>query len=479
MHSRKFLCIEVGSTRTKAALFDEKGNMYAHSARSTELSLSGDFAESDPIEWLQAAVAVGREAAAGSGCRKVDALCIASCGPTTVVTDRELMPLREAMLWMDYRAAAQAQEISRALGRTVNASWIAPKLLWMKRYEPDIYRKIACVMQPLDFISSTFTGIPNLSVVSPNFTAVPGDMWKAAGLPARFLPPLRPMGQVIGPIQDSWARMMGLSGGFPVISGTGGVDAIEVVLGTGVLEEGLICNKTGTSEGIEALTRFPVSDERLFIVPHPIVDGAWHIGAAMSEGGKSIEWFVRNFYSGNDAFDCFTAEASRAETGSRGLLFLPYLTGERAPHWNENARGVFFGLSSAHDRGHMARAVLEGIALGVCRVLEILRGHGCEMSEMRVAGKPSLNMPFNQIKADVTGLPVRLHTVEEVELLGLAIICARALNVYSSWKEAAGRMVTLGELLQPDGNNYRKYERHRELYGELYRSVSPLFGRLQ
>jgi xylulokinase len=475
------VAVDIGSTRTKAALFDESGHLVAKASSSSQVLMGDDRgkAEAYPEEWLRATQASVRQVTEGVDRHQIAAICIASEGPTLVALDESLNPTRPALLWMDYRAKEEARRLTGDLGKRVDPSWIPPKALWMLREEPENFARTRWIVQPLDYVAAVLTGEVRFSIVSEDFNAIPTAMWEAASLPPRIVPPRIVMGEVQGHLRQKWADSMGLPGGIPVVAGTGGVDALQVILGTATLREGLICDKAGTSEGIEVLSRAHINDERFFIVPHPLVAGHFHVGAMMSTTGKAFEWLRTSFYPEGTTYRQVLQEASRSAPGACGLVFLPYLMGERSPVWDERARGVFFGLSLAHRRADCARAVLEGVALGIDQIIRILEGHGVRPEEIRVAGGPARSNLWNQIKADITGLPVRVCSVPEVELLGLAIIAGYALNLYPDLKKAAETMVRFKKTLFPRPEMGSLYEGHRKVYERLYPSLKSLFEELQ
>jgi xylulokinase len=477
MKQRYIITLDIGSTRTKAALFDREGTLVArHSCLSGNLSRKEKvMVEACPEDWLKATVTSVRQVTAHIDGSLLAGLCIASEGPTLVALDKDMNPVYPAMLWMDSRATAEAVEISSLLGRKVPPAWLPAKALWLSRHEPHLFARIVSILQPLDFVASMITGDVRFSVVSDVFNAAPLDMLEAAGLPAAIIPPRVTMGELHGRVQASWASALGVPEGLPVIAGTGGVDAIQVILGTGTLQEGIVCDKAGTSEGIEVVWRNPIDDHRFFVAPHPLVPGFFHIGGVMSTTGKALEWFRQAFYGKRVSFSSIMREAGSVPPGAEGLVFLPYLMGERTPHWDEKARSVFFGLSLSHRRAHLARAVLEGVAFGIYGILELLKGHGVSVKEIRVAGGPARSTLWNRIKADVTGLPVRVCAIPEVESLGLAILAGKSLGFYDDIKEAASRMVRFKALINPRPAVSSFYERNLRIYENLYPALKHLY----
>lgn len=472
------ICVDIGSSRTKAALFRKNGHLVAVEAHSSHRRKSRALTEALPIEWLEATLYCIRRVARSIRKEDIIALIIASEGPTLVAVDRSLRPVAPALLWMDNRAVSEAKELSATTGKPVYPSWIPPKALWMSRNQNEVFKKVAWILQPLDYITSLFTGEVRFSVVSDVFNAAPHALWNATGLPDSLIPPEIVMGEIQGTLLPKWADEMGIRAGIPVVAGTGGVDAIQVILGTATLEEGLVCDKAGTAEGIEVVTDRMISDPRFFVAPHPIIPGKFHAGGMMSTTGKALDWFRECFYPGKTSWEYVLSEAGKANPGAGGLIFLPYLSGERTPIWDEKARGVFFGISQAHTRQDFARAVLEGVALGMDQIISILKSYGVAPLEMRTAGWPARSALWNQIKADVTGLPVRVSKVPEVELLGLAIIAGWAIGIYSDLREAALDMVRFQSTIYPRREIMPVYEPLKAVYGSLYQSLKPHFATL-
>ncbi len=470
-----FVVVDIGTTRVKAALFDDRGVIFASSSIMMPLEKNADIYEIRPVIWLDAVASVIRDISSKNDCSDVVGLCISGAGPTLVALDAKMLPVRNAISWMDWRAADEANEISALSGKSVDASWLAAKFLWMKRSETDLFEKTAFVMQPLDYVAAVFTGEPGISIVSETFNAVPEDIWLAAGLPSGVLPRRFRMGEVIGKLSGKWASFLGLPSGVAVVAGTGGADVVEVLLGTALFEQHIVCDKSGTSEGLEMFSERKVELPGMFIVPHPFVAGAWHIGGMMSSGGKALEWFLRSFYPKTATFEDLSLEAETVEPGCGGLVFLPYLFGERTPVWDRNAKGVFFGLSVEHERRHMARAVMEGVAFGMSQIIGIFSSGGLAPKEIVATGKPSSNFLWNQIKADVSGLPLKTTGEIEAELLGLSIITSNALGLTTDLVETSRRLVRFDNFFYPSKEYAHVYRKNYYIYSELYSSLKKLF----
>jgi xylulokinase len=265
----------------------------------------------------------------------------------------------------------------------------------------------------------------------------------------RFIRP----GEVYGGLDPRIAVRFGLKPGIPVISG--GPDFFAAILGAGAVQPGQVCDRAGTSEGINACTTDRIVDKRLMSYRHPVKQ-FWNLSGTVSTTGKAIEW-GRSLLD-IDSYDAFFSLAETAQAGSGGLLFLPYLAGERAPVWDPSARGKLHGLSLSSGRPEFARSVLEGISFAIRDIMCIMEECGAVIDELRVAGASSGNDILNQVKADITGKPVHVPLQKETELLGLAIIGAVALGKYTGFAEAAADMVNIEKTYEPNRENSALYD---------------------
>lgn len=473
-----FSCVaaEMGSSRVKAAVFGG-GVKESSCSRTVGIHVDGVFSEFDPDLQVSALFDSMVEALGKSGRKSVDAVCVSSFGPVSVFLDSSLKPARMAVSCLDSRAGEEAGCIFRESGRFVPPSFIAPVTLWVKRHEPSVFSGVAWVVQLLDYAASVLVGSPSRAVLSDDFTPFPEFAWKAAGLDGSLLPPAVRTGDPLGGLCRKAASRLGLREGTPVYAGTGGADVAENLLGSACLSEGVACDKTGTTEGIEIVSSSRIEDPRFFTARHPFLPGKWHSGAVMSSGGRVFEWFLRSFYGPSASFEDMTREAESAPPGSGGLVFLPYLAGERCPVFDPSARGVFFGLSEKHGRPHMARAVMEGVVYAMSGIMDMFAGHGVRPSLVRGSGLPSGNRLLNRIKADVLGLPYQPALDPEPELVGVAAIAMTAAGLFGSFAEASESMVSFADTVEPSENGREEYEKGLSVYRRLYPSLKPLFPR--
>ena len=466
------LAIEIGSTRVKVAIFDEIGNkIISDFCNLDSFKVVNRISEYDPCIWLESVSSTVKKVIEFGNIKNIDGICVCSCGPISIFLDEKLEPVRNAIVWLDSRAHEESAFIKSKTGKFIPENFPAPVTLWIKNHETEIFKKIRYVVQPLDYITSFLVGEPSLSYASNEFTAFPDNAWNGAELSKDLLPKKYKCGELVGYVSESASLKFGIQSGIPVFSGTGGADVLEAILGANCLEKDVILNKTGTSEGLEALSVEKPNDIRFFSVPHPFIDKLWHIGAVMSSSGKALEWFKNSFYGKCTIYKEIEFEASAVKAGSEGLIFLPYIDGERFPDFNPEAFGIFYGISSRHTAKHFARAVMEGIGFALKQALEIFNSYGIYPKLMRVSGKPSYNDIWNKIKANILGMPVMSLAEPESELLGIAAIIASSLGIYENVAVASKKMFKEGKTFEPDLNDKDIYDKNFEVYKKLQKLV--------
>jgi xylulokinase len=371
------------------------------------------------------------------------------------------VPAAPARLWLDRRAVEAAEQVSEACGDFVDASFFLPKALDIKTNEPSLYEKTNYFLGCPELLAFALTGEARTVFPSDGFERW---YWNDSILERlclkkeKFPPFIRP-GETFGGLIPGLAARFGFTPDIPVIAG--GPDFFAAILGCGAVKPGLACDRAGTSEGINACTEKFVADSRLMCYGHP-VKPFWNLSGIVSTTGKAVQW-GRDLL-GLETYDEFFALAETAQAGAGGLVFLPYLAGERAPVWNPSARGMLRGLGLSAGRAEFARSVLEGIGFAIRDIIEIMEKMGTGLDELRVAGAVSGSGLLNRIKADITGKPVLVPRHKETELLGLAVIGSCALGKYASFTEAAGALVHIDKTHLPDGNNAMLYDELFEKY---------------
>jgi xylulokinase len=476
------LTVDIGTSTFKAALFSYDG--ICRNLVKIPLGVGGDQGrEADPGAWLDAfCEALGRLGPLG----ETEAVVISGNGPTLVPVTGEpgweggpgdlrlILPAASARLWLDRRAVEESAAVSALAGGFVDPSFFLPKALWIKNRQPRLYEQTRYFLPAPEFLAYALTGEARTIFPSQGF-----DRWYWTGKilaaldldPNRFPPFISP-GETIGGVSPALARAWGFPPGLKVIAG--GPDFFVSILGTGTVSPGRACDRSGTSEGINLCTRERVIDPRLMSYAHPI-DPCWNLSGIISTTGKAAAWVKELLGLGDRSFDEFYALAASAEPGAGGLVFLPYLAGERAPLWDPAARGVLAGLNLSTGRGELARAVIEGAAFAIRDVITVMEECGCPVGELRITGGPAESGFFNQVKADVCGRPFLLPAQKEAELLGLAIIGAAALKKYGSLKEAAEALVTIEKTFAPQDAHRSLYAGMFDQYRAVYRNLKTQF----
>jgi xylulokinase len=394
-----------------------------------------------------------------------------------------------ARLWLDRRAEKAAAEVSAVIGDYVDPGFFLPKALGIKNDEPALYGRTLFFLGCPEYLAYALTGEARFVFPSEGFERWywNDEVLRKLGLDAEKFPPFVFPGETVGTALPGAAGRFGFRAGVPVIAG--GPDFFVSILGAGVVKPGQVCDRSGTSEGINLCTEKRIMDKRLMSYGHP-VKPYWNLSGIISTTGKAIEWgrdllglkSYDEFYSlaasaaGSEAAAGPAAGAEesagaskRPERNPRGHrrnvpVFLPYLAGERAPVWNPSVRGALFGLGLSSGRAEFARSIIEGVCLAIRDVITVMEETGAAVGELRVSGTATESGILNQIKADVTGKEVLTLSCPEAELLGLAIIGASALGKYGSFAEAASALVKIESRRRPDEKKAALYDRIFEEY---------------
>jgi xylulokinase len=466
--------IDVGTTGVKAIAISPDGEVLAQAEHGYPLStpLPG-WSEQDPADWWRASEAALAEVCEG---RHVAGIGLSGQMHGLVVLDDRGDVIRPAMLWNDQRTAAECAEIEERVGleRLIELTgnraltgFTAPKLVWLRRHEPDAFARIRHVLLPKDYVRLRLTGEHATDVADASGTLlldVGARRWSdtvldALELPSQWLPRLLESPDVSGRTAT----------GVPVAAGAG--DQPAAALGVGIDRPGRLSIVLGTSGVVlAALPEYRADREALVHVFCHAVPGGWQAMGVMLSAAGSLQWF-RDALAPGVEFTEIVESAAGWGPGAEGLVFLPYLAGERTPHADPDARGAFVGLGLRHDRGALARAVLEGVAFGLRDSLELLRNLGAGADVGRISGGGARGRLWLEIVASVLGIPLELTAVEEGSAFGAALLAGVAGGAYSSVHEAVSRCVRVRETIEPNAEWARVYEdlypRYRALYPAL------------
>jgi xylulokinase len=468
------LTVDIGTTRVKAALFDPEGRCAGLAAVELEESTANSSHEVDARLWLRALSDISSRLLSGVAGRQLRAIVVSGNGPTILPVDARGEPLAGAITWLDRRAQKEAEEASEALNYPLDAAFNLPKVLWLRRHSPHVYASSRFFVSCPEFVIGHLTGEWTTCLPNEGYTRI---IWDRAALESLSLdtekfPPFAGIGEIVGRVRAKAADEFGLPQGMPVVMG--GPDFIASLLGTATVRPGRTCDKGGTSEGINLCSEKDTGDAgALLVMPH-VVRPYFNVSGVISTSGKALSWF-KNHFSPAEDFDATYRRVAATNPGAGGLVFLPYLAGERSPHWDPDARGVFLGLGLHHDLGMMERAVLEGAAFAMREVLDVMETAGARVEDMRATGMPSRSPVWNQIKADVTGKRVMVSDFSEPELAGCLAIGRFALGEASSLAEAAERVFVPARIFEPRGEMAGVYDELFAIYLESYRRLVGLF----
>lgn len=495
------LGIDVSTTGAKAILVNPAGDVLA--TATTEYPLSTPYplwSEQDPADWWQGTVSSVRQILEQT---RVSGKDIAGIGLTgqmhgLVMLDAEGHVLRPAILWNDQRTGAQCEEMTHLVGAgqllaiTGNPAltgFTAPKILWVRENEPEVYRRTRHILLPKDYIRYRLTGEFAIDCAEASGTSLldirqrnwSTEVLNKLEIPVEWLPKVIEGPQVTGTISNRAALLTGLAAGTPVVGG-GGDQAAQSV-GVGAITPGIIALTLGTSGVVFAPTNQPFIEAqgRLHAMCHsvpPSSDSGWHLMGVMLSAAGSLRWF-RDTLAPGTAYDDLLAPAKDIPAGSEGLLFLPYLTGERTPYPDPLARGGFIGLTIRHHRAHMARAVLEGVAFGLRDSMELVRGAGLGVfRQVRVSGGGSKSQLWRQILADVMDCELVTVNVTEGASYGAALLAGVGAGIWQTVAEACSATVKVLTATYPEPGAVKTYAGQYPLYRGLYPALTPTFHAL-
>ncbi len=447
------LAVDIGTSSVKAGIVREDGRLHAWG----RAPLDPEGARSpnvDPRQWFEALAAL---TAGMDGADAVRAVCISGNGPTLVPLDRNGEPSAPTLFWHD--------PMERRLPG--QPSFYLPKIAWFRESDPDAYERTRRFLSCPEYVSWLLCGEAWTVLPSPGFEQY---LWSrkeidAYGIDPDSLPPFLPAGRIMGSVRRNAAERLGIPADVPVVAG--GPDFLMTLLGTGTVEDGMTCDRAGTSEGINHASKRPVTGQKLRSLPH-IVPGLYNVAGILSSTGRLFEWF-RAFTGQKDrSYRVMLREICDAGRAGSGPLFFPSL--HEGATW-EFERGIFFGLGPGHGRAAMGLAVVRSIGYAVREAVEIIEHHVSPVTELRVSGGQAKNPEWNQLKADIVGKPVAVPETEDAELIGCACCAFSALGAYADPVEAAKRMVRIRTRCEPDAQRHSLHTESYRTYVETYRAI--------
>lgn len=500
------LAHDLGTTGNKATLYDRDGALVGNAffAYTTEFA-HPRWAEQNPEDWWLAVCSSTRQLMREANIPSDAIACIVFSGQMMgcVPLDQNARPLRKAIIWADQRSVEQERwlaervspdQVYRITGHRLSASYSLCKILWLRDHQPEVFHAAHKFVHAKDAMVARLTGVfatdPS-DASGMNLYNLEQGQWSdrlldAAGLDQAQLPELRQSIDVVGTVLPNVAEEIGISSGTPVVMGGG--DGACAAAGAGVVGEGRAYNYIGSSSWIALATPKPIYDPhfRTFTFGHVIPNTFMPTGT-MQAAGASYQWARDHLCPleshraetlGISAYELMNAEARKSKAGCGGLIFLPYLLGERSPRWNPGARGAFLGLTVRHTRADMLRAVLEGVTMNLRVILDAFRAQGTEIDAMRLIGGGARGRLWNQIMADVYSVPVhRLAILEEATSMGAALIGGVAVGLYPGFS-LIETMNEVAEVIAPDPSARSVYDRIYPIFDQAYDALVPVFDAL-
>ncbi|MBM7555655.1 xylulokinase [Halanaerobacter jeridensis] len=489
------LGLDVGTSGVKALLTSQTGEIIAEGTESYPLATpQSGWAEQNPKDWWEATKKVIKQLINDSDidAKQIKGISFSGQMHSSVFLNDEMEVIRPAILWSDTRTTKQCREIEEKaggleelIGHVSNPAlegFTAPKILWLKENEPSNYEEVNYVLMPKDYIRYKLTGEIHTEVSDAAGTLlldVGAKDWDLElvdklEIDPDILPPVINSIDIVGQVQEDVAQEIGLSSQTSVVAG--GADNACGAVGSGIVEEGRVMVSIGSSGTVVAQTNNPSADEegRMHLFNHA-QPNSWYLMGVMLSAGMSYRWLKEDLYNDQFEYDKLNQLAADVDPGSEGLIFLPYLYGERTPHADANARGVYFGISGKHSQGHFVRSLLEGVSFGLKDSLELIKEQGVEIDEVRVIGGGAKSDLWQQILADILGEEISLLNIEEGPAFGAALIAGVGVGIYDDFAEATSNILKIEKTVAPISENSDNYEKYYNLYKQLYTSLKDDF----
>ena len=491
------LGIDLSTTGAKALLIDHEGQVV--SSATTPLSVSTPHAlwsEQSPEDWWNATrTSIARALdSTDLSSQSITAIGLTGQMHGLVLLDQEGAVLRPAILWNDQRCGVECDEIRARMGRekllriTGNdalTGFTAPKILWVEKHEPEIYRRIRHILLPKDYIRYKLTGALAMDKADGSGTMLFDlgqrtwslEVVEALNISPEWLPKTFEGHEPTGEVSGEAAALTGLRPGTPVIAGGG--DQSAQAVGVGVVRPGTIAVTLGTSGVVFAATEAPLIEPhgRLHAFCHA-VSGRWHLMGVMLSAAGSLQWYHDKFACDRD-FAALVSEASQVPAGSDGLIFLPYLSGERTPHPDPLARGAWVGLTARHGPAHFTRSILEGVAFGIKDMFDLMREAGVgSINQVRLSGGGAKSPLWRQILADVLGTELVTVNTTEGAAYGVALLAGIGAGVWSNADTACAQTIRVKDRVSPNAETAQTYQSLHQQYQNLYPALKPVFHAL-
>jgi xylulokinase len=495
---KKYLLgIDIGTSACKIAIFNRQGEVIASGSESYEVYYpKPGYVEQNPEEWWEAIYCTIKVTLRKAGINKEEIAGVGVDGQSwsAIAIDKDGKVLTNTPIWMDTRAVDICDRLNKEVGEdaifnmagnSLQASYTTAKIIWYKENLPEIYEKIDKILQSNSFIVYRLTG--ELSQDKSQgygyhcFDMHNGtwneEMCKRMGIPMEFLPNIYDCHQVVGYVTAKAAELSGLAVGTPVVAG--GLDAACGTLGAGVIHPDETQEQGGQAGGMSICIDQYSADPRLILSFH-VVPNLWLLQGGTTGGGGAIRWFEKEFADyerelgkkvGKSSLELLNDIAEVVNPGSDGVVFLPYMAGERSPLWDVHAKGVYYGLDYSKTKGHFVRATMEGVAFSLRHNIDVAADAGANIGELRAMGGSANSLLWTQIKSDVTGKPIAVPSSDTATTLGAVILAGVGVGMYRDFEEAVNMTVKVKRYHVPNMDNYAIYEKNYQTYLELYHNL--------
>jgi len=500
MDRNYLLGIDIGTSACKIAVFTREGSVFCSCTEEYPVYYPQDgFVEQEPDDWWKAVCRGIRRLFSENPIQAFEIAGIGIDGQSwaAVAIDGEGSVLTRNPIWLDSRSKKICQQVEERIGakrlfefsgNPLKPQYTTGKILWYKEHLPDVYRKINKILQSNSFIIYRLTGVITQDV-SQGYGIHAFDMHKGCwdnemcreiGIPRSFLPEIAACHEIVGQVLPEAAAQTGLLAGTPVVAG--GLDAACGTLGAGVIDTGETQEQGGQAGGMSICISEYCSDPRLILGYH-VIPGKWLLQGGTTGGGGALKWFERQFgyeerleaeKEGCSSFELLSRLGATVDAGSDGVIFLPYMAGERSPIWDENAKAIFYGLDYSKTKAHMVRAVMEGVAYSLRHNLDVAESAGAKAGKLRAMGGSANSLLWTQIKADVTGRDIEVPSSDTATTLGAALLAGVGIGMYRDFPEATASTVKIKRMHFPDSFTQERYRRGYETYLELVKLLKNL-----
>ncbi|MGM0367507.1 MAG: xylulokinase [Actinomycetota bacterium] len=498
---------DIGTTSTKTVLINQNGKLISSATKDYPMDVpKAGWAEQNPKDWYDATIKTIRQVIEDSKINPTDIKAIGLSGQMhgSVFLDENNEVIRPAILWCDQRTGKQCQEIYDIFGfrefvrlshNQALPGFTAPKILWLKENEPENYKKVTKILLPKDYVRYKLSGVFATEVSDAAGTIlldIAKRDWSReilGGLKIKpdLLPPVHESPEITSKVNKKAAKLTGLKEGTPIAGG--GSDNAAGAVGSGIIREGLISDSIGTSGVVFATSNKPVYDPegRIHAFCHAI-PGKWHFTGVTLSAAGSLKWYyeafgpskeIANKYPDKKGYELLNKQAEKLKPGSEGLIFLPYLSGERTPHGDPYARGIFFGLSYVHGQDHFVRAVMEGVSFSQLDCLALIRAQNISSDKVVMFGGGAKSKIWRQILADILNTKIVTINIGEGPAYGAALIAGAGSGVFASIEEACDKTIKEVSENNPIAENVAKYKKIYPIYRSLYDDLKEEYKKLE